>query len=131
MAKLTLKSVRKRKEEAIKAKLRLFRPRKEQVKDINDFLNQYEAWTSFKPLKIGILDDISELILSSISDTSKNCIRRALSYHTANKKYLDNVASGDRRYTLTGEYGGDITDEQKEYSIERLEKIENESKNQA
>lgn len=125
MGKLTLKSVRARKKEK-EILNNEFRPIKLQLKDVFKFMSKYDTWVRFKPLKLGIVDDLYPLVLSEVKDVSKRAVRSALYAHARDKKYLSNIVSGNSRYSITGERSGDITSEQKEYSVCLLEEMKNE-----
>lgn len=79
--------------------------------------NYYEP----RPLKIGILDDLS-IVLKNRIDKPKSHFKRVLSYYTGTKRYLKCILNSEHRYDLLGRQVGEITEEHKLQAQERLDK---------
>ncbi len=68
-----------------------------------------------KPLKIGIVDDISK-DSEFMQNISKSKIRKALKYYTGSFMYLKSIINEQIRIDLNGDDSGDISEENKEYA---------------
>lgn len=77
---------------------------------------------NIKPLKLHIDKDIYPY-LEKENGPSKIKIRLALKYYTQNVHYLKALISGTHRYDLEGHQGEEITQEQKTFAQEKLERV--------
>ena len=80
--------------------------------DLPDVLNP----ESPLPLAVGI----KEQIASRYPSVPPIILDRAITYWVHRPAYLRSVRDGDHRYNLDGEIQGDISDDQKEHSREKL-----------
>lgn len=74
----------------------------------------------FKPLRIGILED---LVKAHEGEISRSILRRFMAVHTSRHGYLMAVAAGGPRYSLDGSEDGHVTEEQQKYARERIARL--------
>lgn len=77
-----------------------------------------------KPLKLNIDKDLFPF-LEKNQAPSKAKLRDALTFYTNNIHYLETVISGTHRYDLEGHQVEEITQEQKAYTQEKLDRVLN------
>ena len=75
-----------------------------------------------KPLKLNIDKDLLPF-LEKENSPSKAKLRDALTYYTNNIHYLKAVINGTHRYDLDGQQVEEITQKQKDFAHDKLEKI--------
>ncbi|MBN9344248.1 MAG: ProQ/FinO family protein [Candidatus Paracaedimonas acanthamoebae] len=75
-----------------------------------------------KPLKLNIDKDLFSF-LEKENSPSKVKLRDALTYFTSNVHYLKAIINGTHRYDLNGQQAEEITQEQKDFAQNKLEKI--------
>lgn len=76
-----------------------------------------------KPLKVGILDDLITYTTGRGMELSQTLAKDALSVYTKHPGYLAAVAEGTIRYDLHGRPAGEITEREREYSRQKLDKL--------
>lgn len=75
-----------------------------------------------KPLKLNIDKDLFSF-LEKENSPSKVKLRDALTYFTSNVYYLRTIINGTHRYDLDGQQVQEITQEQRDFAHDKLEKI--------
>lgn len=75
-----------------------------------------------KPLKIGISADILDDIKARELDLTRAKAGAAMMFYTQTPVYLEAVCAGGNRFDLSGLPCGEITEKQKAYAQEQLEK---------
>lgn len=94
--------------------------KKQQVKLITDHLyNKYEVFSKFKPLAIGIDDDL----VKALPQYDQQLVLRALSNHCRRPKYLKQLVRGGKRFNLHGKVKGEVTEEEKKAAQEQSEAL--------
>lgn len=78
--------------------------------------------TDLKPLKLNI-DKCLYPFLEKEGSPSKAKLRNALTYYTSNIHYLKAILDGTHRYDLEGQQVEEITQEQRDFAHDKLEKI--------
>lgn len=84
-----------------------------------EWLGQHSAvWHDFQPLNIGVISEVYALLAADgLQDTySKRVIHKALHWHTSRASYLRNLLSQPHRYSLAGQVGGEVAQEQREHA---------------
>ena len=88
--------------------------KKKQTDMITDYLySKYEVFKKFKPLALGIEQDL----IASLPQFDSNLVKRALFNHCRRKKYILAVARGGKRFDLNGRFLGEISEEEKQYAL--------------
>ncbi|HEY3432933.1 MAG TPA: ProQ/FinO family protein [Rhodocyclaceae bacterium] len=77
---------------------------------------QYPIFKNCLPLAIGINKQLSTLH----PDINSKALVAALRYHTASTPYLKVMEKATHRFDLEGNQAGEVTDEQRKYSAEKL-----------
>lgn len=72
-----------------------------------------------KPLKVGIFQEIAEL-LTEEDNISKTRLRQALRHYTSSWRYLKSIKQGASRINLAGEPVAEIDQEQADYAAKTL-----------
>ena len=85
--------------------------RKKQTELIaNHIYNKYEVFSRFKPLAIGIDQDL----INAMPQYDPVLILRVLSTHCRRPRYIRSLARGGKRFDLNNRFRGDITQEEQE-----------------
>lgn len=77
--------------------------------------------SELKPLKIGIIEDLFEAVPRE--EFTKKALQRALVFYSYRMRYLKALLAQDKRYDLKGEVAGEVTANQKEMALLRLEQM--------
>lgn len=75
----------------------------------------------FKPLKVGILNDLRQIELDDKPAFVR--LRQALYLHTSRVKYLNGLVCGANRVDLSGNVVAQVSDEEDAHAKERLKEI--------
>lgn len=73
-----------------------------------------------KPLKIGLLNELAELLPAEVPELSKTRLRHALRFYTTRWKYLQSFRPGAKRVGLDGAEGDEVTASEVEYAAKTL-----------
>lgn len=79
--------------------------------------------TEPKPLKVGILEDMSQSLKDRGETFGEGQIKNALARYTRNWRYQTALAAGGARYNIAGQPEGDVTTEQQQKATEALNKL--------
>ena len=82
-------------------------------------LQSFDVWSTYKPLSIGIDKEVFQLVNSeAFPGASKKVVQKLLRMHTGHSRYLQAVSRGGSRYTLDGEPAETITSYQQQLAVE-------------
>lgn len=85
--------------------------KKKQTEMITEYIySKYEIFSRFKPLAIGIDQDI----IAALPQFDPTLIARFLSNHCRRPRYIKALARGGKRFGLNGKFKGDVTAEEQE-----------------
>lgn len=79
--------------------------------------------TEPKPLKVGILEDMSQNLKARGETFGEGQIKNALARYTRNWRYQTALAVGGSRYNIEGQPEGEVTAEQQQKAAEMLAQI--------
>lgn len=97
--------------------------REQEIKRLNDHLWNRPVWREYKPLAIGIIQDVMEE--ADKIGVSRKLARMLMRRHTLFWKYLENLANNTEsisRYDLDGNPSGFVLPEARYAALARLEK---------
>ncbi len=80
----------------------------------------FQTWAEFKPLEIGIENELYAFMQENQPPASKRVIQRLLRMHCKHGKYLQAVMSETTRYHLNGQEIGSITQAERDYAERTL-----------
>ena len=82
-------------------------------------LQSFDVWSTYKPLSIGIDKEVFRLVNGeAFPGASKKVVQKLLRMHTGHSRYLQAVSRGGSRYTLDGEPAETITSYQQQLAVE-------------
>ena len=82
-------------------------------------LQSFDVWSTYKPLSIGIYKEVFQLVnTEAFPGASKKVVQKLLRMHTGHARYLQAVSRGGSRYTLQGEAAETITSYQQQLAVE-------------
>lgn len=76
-----------------------------------------------KPMKVGILRDMSQNLKERGVTFGEGQIKNALARYTRNRRYQSALAAGGSRYNIAGQPEGEVTAEQQQKAADALEKM--------
>lgn len=79
--------------------------------------------TEPKPLKVGILEDMSQSLKARGETFGEGQIKNALARYTRNWRYQTALAAGGSRYNIAGQPEGQVTTEQQKKAAEMLAQL--------
>ncbi|WP_336702008.1 ProQ/FinO family protein [Pantoea dispersa] len=79
--------------------------------------------TEPKPLKVGILEDMSQSLKARGETFGEGQIKNALARYTRNWRYQTALAAGGSRYNIEGQPEGQVTAEQQQKAAEMLAQL--------
>lgn len=97
-------------------------PSEIRLKALNSSLNVYQTWIEKYPLALGIEKQLFQHIAKHGLSASKRVVKKLLSRHAHERRYLQAVQAGEYRYNLDGSKAGMITDIEREYARETSKK---------
>ncbi|MEZ5448357.1 MAG: ProQ/FINO family protein [Thiolinea sp.] len=86
---------------------------------LNDSLNDFEIWRTFKPLALGIDKTIFQHIAAHQLSASKRVVQ-SCSRHCHDRRYLKAVQNSECRYHLDGQEANPISQEEKNHAARTL-----------
>ena len=82
-------------------------------------LQSFDVWSTYKPLSIGIDKEVFQLVNGeAFPGASKKVVQKLLRMHTGHARYLQAVSRGGSRFTLQGEAAETITGYQQQLAVE-------------
>jgi len=85
---------------------------------LNERLQAFAVWSTYKPLAKGIDKTLYQLVNDeAFAGASKKVIQKLLRKHTNHARYLQAVSRGGLRYCLDGTEAEEITDYQKQLAV--------------
>lgn len=73
---------------------------------------KYAVFRDFQPLAIGI----DKQIIAAIPEVDRKTLRIALGIHTGSNPYLKRLKESEKRYTLDGAEGGEVSEEHRTHA---------------
>ncbi|MGN1392972.1 MAG: RNA chaperone ProQ [Succinivibrionaceae bacterium] len=84
------------------------------------FPNCFFSQGDCKPLKIGLFNEIAEVVASENSDISKTVLRKAFRYYTTRWNYLSCLVVGAKRVDMNGNEVEEVTEEHASFALKEL-----------
>jgi hypothetical protein len=100
-------------------------PKEEEIQQLNEaLLANFEVWRLNRPLQLKVKKRLRQLVKSKTYEPLPCLHRRVvialLKRHARSEIYLNNVIEGEHRYSLDNEIVGEILEEEREFSREKL-----------
>jgi sRNA-binding protein len=86
-------------------------------KRLKALLANFDIWRNRMPLKIGIRDDF---LIRFGDEFSRKAVRAVLRLHTIKSSYIENVATGGKRFNLEGVSDSSVSEHDRKQALEIL-----------
>jgi len=115
----------KKKKPIVPQMVKLPPPKEEDIQLLNEaLLEHFEVWRLNRPLQLKVKKRLRQLVKSKTYEPLPRVHRRVvqalLRRHTRSEIYLNNVLESEHRYSLDNEIVGEILEDEREFSREKL-----------